>query len=104
MPTWAKMIEYLKKTIPYPAARTNIAHIGEYPPPGRLNRYTRIELLKSYSLLGTRNADAIFSKIESSISSYSFNVGKMNITGSNGRINGVKFQRILQAGFLECGR
>ena len=42
MPKGAKMIPYLRtenlKTIPYPAAHTYIAHIGECPPPGGVGR------------------------------------------------------------------
>ena len=43
----------------------------------------------------TQECRYYFKKIETSISTYNSNNGKMNITGLSGRVNGLKSERII---------
>ena len=44
-----------------------------------------------------------FVKLETLITAYNINNGKMNIIGLTGHINRVKLQRIILIGISECG-
>ena len=66
-----------------------------------INRYNTTALLNS-SLISILNVDIIFKKMKIESVYEIFYNGKINLTGSSGRINGIKLQRIKHLGISQC--